>query len=287
MKIGVVGAGAWGTALSLVCARSDNDVVLWSYDGMYKFFDGISMPKNISVISDYLRLKETDVWLVVTPAAYFRETMRKMRLAYDGQPVIICTKGAECSSGEFMSEIIAAEIPECLNVGVLSGPQFAAEVARGVPTGSTLAGNDIVLDAGHQALSAMYLSDSNDIIGAQICGVGKNAVALISGYCSVKCAGENERALRFTRAWDEVVNIGVAMGAQVKTFLGLCGVGDLFLSATSMTSRNYSGGVAIAKGEKPEGTVEGIFALCGLVNRARDLGIETPILDEMYSILKK
>ena len=214
MKIGVVGAGAWGTALSLVCARSDNDVVLWSYDGMYKFFDGISMPKNISVISDYLRLKETDVWLVVTPAAYFRETMRKMRLAYDGQPVIICTKGAECSSGEFMSEIIAAEIPECLNVGVLSGPQFAAEVARGVPTGSTLAGNDIVLDAGHQALSAMYLSDSNDVIGAQICGVGKNAVALISGYCSVKCAGENERALRFTRAWDEVVNIGVAMGVE-------------------------------------------------------------------------
>ncbi len=188
--------------------------------------------------------------------------------------------------GDEMGTELAREIPECRDIGVLSGPQFAAEVARGVPTGSTLAGTIGALNAGHVALNDMYLSDSDDVIGTQVCGVGKNAVALISGYCSVACAGENERAMIFTRAWDEVVSIGLAMGAQIRTFLGLCGIGDLFLSATSTTSRNFSGGVAIASGKEPEGTVEGIFALKGLLNRARNLGIETPVLDEMFARLK-
>ncbi len=286
MIVGVIGAGAWGTALAHISARSGNDVLLWSYDGLYKSFDGVSMSDRIRITSDVADLRNSDIWLVVTPAAYFRETIRKMRIVYNGQPIIICTKGAEYSTGEFMSEILATEIPECRDVGVLSGPQFAAEVARGVPTGSTLAGTIGALNAGHVALNDMYLSDSDDVIGTQVCGVGKNAVALISGYCSVACAGENERAMIFTRAWDEVVSIGLAMGAQIRTFLGLCGIGDLFLSATSTTSRNFSGGVAIASGKEPEGTVEGIFALKGLLNRARNLGIETPVLDEMFARLK-
>lgn len=287
MIVGIIGAGAWGTALAHVSARGGNIVHLWSYDGMYKEFEGLELPDNIHITSDNTMLKNTDVWLVVTPAAYFRETLKKMRVVYNGQPIIICTKGAECSSGEFMSEILATEIPECADYGVLSGPQFAAEVAHGVPTGSMLAGTAVVLDAGHQALNKMYLTDTDDIIGTQVCGVGKNAVALISGYCSVACSGENERAMLFTRAWNEVVNLGLAMGGQLRTFLGLCGIGDLFLSATSATSRNYSGGVSIAHGQPPDGTVEGIFALCGLLARARDLGIETPVLDEMNTHLGK
>lgn len=287
MIVGIIGAGAWGTALAHISARGGNTVRLWSYDGMYKEFEGLELPDNIHITSDNAILKDTDVWLVVTPAAYFRETLKKMRVVYNGQPIIICTKGAECSSGEFMSEILATEIPECIDYGVLSGPQFAAEVAHGVPTGSMLAGNAVVLDAGHQALNKMYLTDTDDIIGTQVCGVGKNAVALISGYCSIACSGENERAMLFTRAWNEVVNLGLAMGGQLRTFLGLCGIGDLFLSATSATSRNYSGGVSIARGQTPDGTVEGIFALCGLLARARDLGIETPVLDDMSMHLKK
>lgn len=286
MKVGVIGAGAWGTALALTALRSGNEVLLWSYDGLYKSFDGVSMPKEIRVTSQDSDLKDTDVWLIVTPASYFRETLRKMRNYYDGQPIIICTKGAEYSTGEFMSEIVATEIPQSRAVGVLSGPQFASEVARGIPTGSTLAGPTAVLDIGHQVLGALFLMDTDDVIGTQICGVGKNAVALISGYCSIACDGENERAMIFTRAWDEVVNIGLAMGANIRTFLGLCGIGDLFLSATSSTSRNYSGGAAIAKGQVPDGTVEGLFAICGLTNRARSLGIETPVLDKMCARIK-
>lgn len=286
MKTGVIGAGAWGTALAIAAARSGNEVILWSYDGLHKEFEGVSLPESIHVTSDMSELKETDAWLIVTPAAFFRETMRRAREFYNGQPVIICTKGAESSTGQFMSEIIKTEIPECENFGALSGPQFASEVARAVPTGSTLAGNSVVLNAGHDVLGALYLVDSDDIIGTEICGVGKNAVALISGYNTVASAGENERALLFTRAWNEVVDLGLAMGAKTRTFLGLCGIGDLFLSATSETSRNFAGGMAIARGDAPAGTVEGIFALNGLITRATHLGIETPVLREMKNKLK-
>lgn len=284
MKVGVIGAGAWGTALAIVSAQGGADVVLWSYDGLHKDFDGVIMPKNIRMTANMADMHDMDTWLVVTPGAFFRETMRKARNEYNGQPIIICTKGAENTTGQFMSEILATEIPECVDFGVLSGPQFAAEVAQGVPTGSTLAGTDKAIIAGQGALNKLYLETSSDIIGTQVCGVGKNAVALICGYNSVKCA-ENERALIFTRTWNEVMAIGIAMGGQMRSFLGLCGIGDLFLSATSATSRNFAGGMAIANGNPPQGTVEGIFALGGLIARAKDLGIDVPVLTEMQKKL--
>ena len=284
MKVGVIGAGAWGTALAIAVARGGADVVLWSYDGMHKDFEGVQMPENIHITTNMNDMHNMDTWFVVTPGAFFRETMRKARNAYNGQPIIICTKGAESATGQFMSEILNTEIPECADFGVLSGPQFAAEVAQGEPTGSTLAGNNTAIVAGQGALNKLYLETSHDIIGTQVCGVGKNAIALICGYNSVKCA-ENERALIFTRAWNEVMAIGMAMGGQMRSFLGLCGIGDLFLSATSATSRNFAGGMAIARGTPPQGTVEGICALGGLVSRANDLGIDVPVLKEMQQKL--
>lgn len=286
MKVGVIGAGAWGTALAIISARGGADVTLWSYDGEHKHFDDITIPQNIHMTGDIADMNQMDAWLIVTPAAFFRETLRKARDIYNGQPIIICTKGAESTSGQFMSEILMAELPECHEYGVLSGPQFAAEVAHGVPTGSTLAGTRDALVAGADALNKLYLEKTDDIIGTQVCGVGKNALALICGYNKVAASGENERAMIFTRAWGEVMNLGMAMGAKMRTFLELCGIGDLFLSATSETSRNFSGGMAIARGEEPNGTVEGIFALRGLIARARDLGIDTPILIQMQNKLK-
>lgn len=281
MKIGVFGAGAWGTALAYTCARSGNDVMHWAYQGLFDGLVDLEKPEKVTRTAEMLDLKDCEYWLIVTPAAFFRETVRKMRDVYNGQPILICTKGMEAETGLFMSEILQQEIPECTNYGVLSGPQFAREVAIGVPTGSTIAGNDIVRNGGHIALSALYLQDSTDVMGAQICGVGKNAESLISGYLTIKSGGENERALIFTRAWNEIVDIAVEMGADCGTFLGLCGVGDLFLSATSPTSRNFSAGEAIAHGEEYAGTVEGIFALRGLIHRAEKLNISTPVLVEM------
>ena len=285
MKVGVIGAGAWGTALAITVAHSGADVVLWSYDGEYKHFDGVDMPENIAITRNINKTKDTDTWLIVTPAAFFRETLHQAKLAYNGQPVIICTKGAENTTNQFMSEILQTELPECIDFGVLSGPQFAHEVAQGVPTGSTLAGTNVALNAGADALNKLYLDTTSDIIGTEICGVGKNAVALICGYNSI-ATRENERAMIFTRAWNEIVTLGIAAGGQMQTFLGLCGIGDLFLSATSPTSRNFSGGMAIARGEQPTGTVEGIYALNGLIARGDSLGIEMPILKEMKHKLK-
>ena len=281
MKVAVIGAGAWGTALSIVSARGGADVVLWSYDGEYKHFDNVEMPENIQVSTDLAVVGDCDTWLIVTPAAFFRETMRKASTFYNNQPVIVCTKGAESTTGNFMSEIIADELPNIKDFGVLSGPQFAAEVAAGVPTGSTLAGTQRAIDAGRAVLNKLYIHPSDDVIGTEICGVGKNAVALICGYNSVAAAGENERALIFTRAWNEVMEIGLRSGAKMHSFLDLCGIGDLFLSATSATSRNFAGGMAIANGMPPSGTVEGIFALDGLIRRAENVGVYVPTLREM------
>lgn len=281
MKVAVIGAGAWGTALSIVSARGGADVMLWSYDGEYKHFDNVEMPENIQVSTDLAVVGDCDTWLIVTPAAFFRETMRKASTFYNNQPVIVCTKGAESTTGNFMSEIIADELPNIKDFGVLSGPQFAAEVAAGVPTGSTLAGTQRAIDAGRAVLNKLYIHPSDDVIGTEICGVGKNAVALICGYNSVAAAGENERALIFTRAWNEVMEIGLRSGAKMHSFLDLCGIGDLFLSATSATSRNFAGGMAIANGMPPSGTVEGIFALDGLIRRAENVGVDVPTLREM------
>ena len=281
MKVAVIGAGAWGTALSIVSARGGADVMLWSYDGEYKHFDNAEMPENIQVSTDLEVVGDCDTWLIVTPAAFFRETMRKASTFYNNQPVIVCTKGAESTTGNFMSEIIADELPNIKDFGVLSGPQFAAEVAAGVPTGSTLAGTQRAIDAGRAVLNKLYIHPSDDVIGTEICGVGKNAVALICGYNSVAAAGENERALIFTRAWNEVMEIGLRSGAKMHSFLDLCGIGDLFLSATSATSRNFAGGMAIANGMPPSGTVEGIFALDGLIRRAENVGVDVPTLREM------
>lgn len=284
MIVGVIGAGAWGTALAITAARGGSDVVLWSYDGGAKEFDGVLLPENVRLTDKMSDMSVADIWLIVTPAAFFRETLRRARDYYRGVPVIICTKGAEASTGMFMSEILQAELPDCNDFGVLSGPQFAAEVACGIPTGSTLAGSVNARMIGKQALNPLFISDSDDVIGAEICGVGKNAVALICGYTSVMC-GENERAMIFTRAWGEVVKTGIALGAKMETFLDLCGIGDLFLSATSMTSRNFSAGVAIAQGKEIVGTVEGIFALSGVLNRAAAMGVHVPVLTEMRSKL--
>ena len=281
MKVGIIGAGAWGTALGVIVARGGADVSMWSYDGEYKVFDGVTMPENLRITQNMSDMANMDAWLIVTPAAFFRETLVRAREFYKGVPIIICTKGAEPQTGEFMSEILTEVLPECVNVGVLSGPQFAAEVACGVPTGSTIAGNEIARGAGHKILNKLYLSDTDDIVGVQMCGVGKNAVALVAGYNFVAAAGENERAMIFTRAWGEVAALGRKMGARAETFLDLCGVGDLFLSATSETSRNFSGGMAIARGTDIVGTVEGISALRGIIARAEKLGVPTPVLCEM------
>ena len=282
MRVGIIGAGAWGTALAHVIARGGTCVILWSFDGEYAHFDGMDLPNNVKTTQDMSELESCDAWIAVTPAAFFRETMARAGCHYNKQPIIICTKGAEPKTGKFMTEVLHETIKTSKkNVGVLSGPQFAAEVARGVPTGSTLAGGKEIQNVGLKIFHKMYISPTRDIIGTEICGIGKNAVAVINGYYSVKRQGENESAFYMTTAWKQVIQIGLKMGAKLETFSDLCGIGDLLLTATSTTSRNFSAGVAIANGEKPVGTVEGLSALHALNERAKKLKVHTPLLFNM------
>ena len=282
MKVGIIGAGAWGTGLAHIIARGGSDVILWSFDGEYAHFDGIKLPKNVKITCAVGDLWLCDAWVAVTPAAFFRETMARAGRFYNRQPIIICTKGAEPKTGKFMTEVLYETIkPQKFNIGVLSGPQFAGEVASGVPTGSTLAGGKKIQQVGQEIFNKMFISPTRDVIGTEICGVGKNAVSVIAGYIKVKGKGENESALYMTNAWREVIKIGIKMGARLETFSDLCGVGDLLLTATSQTSRNFSAGMAIANGEKPTGTVEGLSALNALVACAKKYKVETPLLSNM------
>jgi len=296
MNIGIIGAGAWGTALAILSAKSGNDIVLWAFDAdeaknMQKdrenpYLPGVKLPKNITITPEMADLQGVEAWLIVTPAEHFRKTIQKSRLFWKNQPIIVCTKGMEIS-GKFMSEVLLEELPiEKELIGVLSGPQFAGEVARGEPTGSTIAGGPKVVDTARKALADLTLVETDDVIGTEVCGTGKNAVAILLGYIDANGVGENERALTLTQAWDEIVRFGVALGAKTDTFLGLCGLGDLFLTATSRTSRNYSAGASLAAGIQPTGTVEGISAIKGLSTLANKHKIKMPHLEFLAKIIQ-
>lgn len=280
MNIAIIGAGAWGSALAVATARAGHQVLLWSFDGIFdKFTD--EMPAGITPTTNLADIAPADLWMIVTPAQFFAQTAASAAPFYQGQPILICTKGLARGNPQWMSELLGESIKTCVDMAVVSGPQFAGEVRRGVPTGTLIAGTPRAREFGRRALSDFYLQESDDIIGAQVCGVGKNAVALVCGYASVTAAGENERAMILTRAWGEVVKFGLAAGGKMETFLGLAGIGDLFLSATSPTSRNFSGGAAMARGLRVDGTVEGIGAMRGLIARAQDLGVQMPLLTQI------
>jgi glycerol-3-phosphate dehydrogenase (NAD(P)+) len=258
MNIGIIGLGAWGSALANLVQRSGH------------------------FISD--NLATSDLWIIAVSADSFRAALAENKSSYNNQPIVICTKGMEMGTHMFMSQVLADVLPDA-KYAILSGPQFAAEVKNGIPTGTTLAGAPDVLDFIRDAFSGFYLEETDDVIGTELCGVGKNACAIVAGYYSVIGAGENERALMLTRAWTEVATLGEKIGAKMRTFIGLCGTGDLFLSATSKTSRNFSAGVAIANGQPLTGTIEGLSALKGLVVCAKEQDIQMPVIEKIAGLL--
>lgn len=291
MKVGIIGAGAWGTALANISANSGNQVILWTHDDKDEInqkhrnfrLPGVIISREITATDKLSDLSGTDVWLIATPTEFFKDTIKKIRSFWKKQPIIICSKGIEPKSGELLSEVVTEIIKGSEKyIGILSGPQFAGEAAMGKPTGSTIAGAATVRKSAHLALKNLYLEDSSDINGVQICGAGKNAIAILLGYLDGVGAGENERALNLTLAWQEIIQFGRLFGAKTETFNMLCGVGDLFLTASSKTSRNYSAGLSIAKKEKPSGTVEGLAALKWIIKTSRSNKLDLKNLEKFY-----
>lgn len=298
---GIAGAGAWGTALAIVAAQADQSsraVTLWAHEEETvnhvndahenkTFLPDIPLPDSIRATQDLADLAHCDAVLMVVPAQFARPVIAKLAgLMPDHAPLILCSKGIEQSSLKLMSDV-AAEYIAIDRIAVLSGPSFAADVARGLPTAVTLACEDEKLG---QAISAgigrpffrPYLT--NDIIGTEIGGALKNVIAIACGIVHGKNLGESARAATTARGFAEMNRLGEALGARAETMAGLSGLGDLILTAGSTTSRNYSLGIALGEGKsvdeilgKRKSVSEGAMSARAVQDLAQAHNIDMPI----------
>ena len=305
-RIGVVGGGAWGTALAQAAARAGRSVVLWALEPDVvdainqrhensRFLAGIALDPAIRASGKLADIAHTDAVLLVAPAQHLHGVGRALApFLPAGVPVAICAKGIELGTSALMSEVAAAVLPDT-PLAVLSGPTFAAEVARGQPTAVTLACADPLLGARLvEALGGRmfrpYLSD--DMIGAQIGGAVKNVLAIACGVVEGKCCGDNARAALITRGLAEMVRLGVALGGRAETLMGLSGLGDLTLTCTSRQSRNNSLGVALGEGRpladilgERQTVAEGVHSAAAVVALAARVGVDMPICAAVDAIL--
>ena len=307
-SIGIVGGGAWGTALAIALQRTDRNIVLWARESEVArdinerrenriFLPGVTLPDGITATNDLAQVAATGALLLVVPAQYVRAITRALapHLA-PGTPAVICAKGIEQRSSALMSEIVAETLPRA-PLAVLSGPTFASEVARGLPTAVTLAiaGDAIgkrLVDAFGSSRFRPYLSD--DVIGAQIGGAVKNVLAIASGIVSGRGLGENARAAVITRGLREMVRFGEALGARSETLMGLSGAGDLMLTCMSAKSRNFSVGFALGEGKTLEeamggkpSVAEGVFSASAVSALAKKKGVEMPISQAVDAVVNR
>jgi glycerol-3-phosphate dehydrogenase (NAD(P)+) len=303
VKLGVIGGGAWGTALAQVAAAGGRETLLWAREpevveavnGRHEnipFLLGIPLRESIRATSNLTELHGCDAWLVVTPAQHMRSVLEA---AGDcDKPLVLCSKGIEEKSGELLHHVAQQVCPRA-QVAVLSGPTFAHEVARGLPTAVTLAARDPGLaeelrDRIAQPTFRIYISD--DVAGAEIGGAVKNVLAIACGVVEGKGLGQNARAALIGRGFAEMTRFGLALGAKRDTLAGLSGLGDLVLTCSSTSSRNYSLGKGIGEGRSAaellsdrKTVAEGAFTAPVLARLAREKGIDMPIVDAVDALI--
>lgn len=305
-KVGVIGAGAWGTALAVVAARAGRDVRLWAREPALvaeinsshrntPYLPGIAIAPTVIAVDDLAVAASADILLLVTPAQHLRATCTKLKpVLAAGAPVVICAKGIEKGTSALMTDVVAETLPDAPMM-ILSGPTFAAEVASGLPTAITLGAADHALaQRVAQAIGSPafrpYLS--SDVVGAEVGGAVKNVLAIGCGMAEGKGLGANARAALLTRGLAEIVRLAVARGGKPETLMGLSGLGDLVLTATSTQSRNYSLGVALGKGQSLQevlgarrSVTEGVATAEAVVTLAGRLGIDMPICAAIDQVL--
>lgn len=302
-SVAVLGAGAWGTALALEACHAGHAVTLWCRDPKDaaaicrgegpKRLPGISLPEGLRATVDKTEaLAGADAVLVAVPAQAVRETITGLDLA---MPVALCAKGIERATLALMTDVMRQEAPKA-PVCVLSGPTFALEVARGLPTAIALAGEQTSVTALFRKIVGAgvvraYLSD--DPIGAEIGGAIKNVIAVASGIAMGRGLGENARAALVSRGLAEIVRLAEAMGGRAETVMGLAGAGDLVLTAMSETSRNTAFGLALGKGARTPGAyrssgivTEGAWTAQAAQDLAKNHGVDLPICGAVAAILK-
>ena len=310
-SIGVIGAGAWGTALAVAARRAGRDVVLWARNPDLAerlttlrenadYLPGVALDPAIRASGELETAARCEALLLVVPAQHMRwigtELAPLVPQGPDGPPLVICAKGIEQGSGALMGEVLEEVLPG-RRVAVLSGPTFAAEVGRGLPSAVTLAAEDAALAKSLVAAlgSATFRPySSRDLLGAQLGGALKNIIAIACGIVTGRALGDNARAALITRGLAEIMRLGVAMGARRETLMGLSGLGDLTLTCTGTLSRNYTLGRALGEGQSLDeimrgrrSVAEGVFSASAAVRLAARHGVEMPIAQAVDEILNR
>ncbi|MEE9300446.1 MAG: NAD(P)H-dependent glycerol-3-phosphate dehydrogenase [Alphaproteobacteria bacterium] len=305
-EAGIIGAGAWGTALAQILAQNGRRVRIWAREAHVveainrdhanpRFLPGVPLEPAIEATGDLKEAAAAEVLLLVVPAQYLRTVLERMK-ADIGKKVslVIAAKGIERKSQRLMSEVVAETVPHA-PLAVLSGPTFAAEVAHGLPTAVTLACAELAL--GRRLVAFLgsptfrpYLTD--DVIGAQTGGAVKNVLAIACGIATGRGLGENARAALITRGFAEIARLGHALGARDATLTGLSGLGDLVLTCGATQSRNFSLGQALGKGESlknilaaRDSVAEGVATAPAVAALARQREVEMPIVEATSRIL--
>ena len=305
-SVGIVGAGAWGTALAVTSRRAGRDVLIWAYEpetlaGINQnhrnetYLPGVKLDRAIEATARLNEVANCDLLLMATPAQHVRKIAGEIApYLKPEQPLVLCSKGIEQTTGKLISEVVEEVVPRP-QIAVLSGPSFAAEVARGLPAAVTLAtGEETLGRALAYALShppfRCYWSD--DVIGAEIGGAVKNVYAIAAGIVAGKKFGASAHAALVTRSFAEMVRFGAALGARRETLMGLSGLGDLVLTCGSPQSRNMSLGIELGKGKSLEevlgkriAVTEGVYTASALVEMAAARGIDMPIAQAVHAVI--
>jgi glycerol-3-phosphate dehydrogenase (NAD(P)+) len=308
-RIAIIGGGAWGTALALVAARAGAEVTLWARDpaivaGINErhenavYLPGIPLDRAIAATSELqVALGGADAALLVVPAQFMRGVLGLAKpLLPRSLPLLLCAKGIEAESFRTMSELLAETAPDSA-IAVLSGPSFAGEVARDLPTAVTIASHDAALaEAFTTALGTARFRPyrSADPIGVEVGGALKNVLAIACGIVEGRGLGDNARAALITRGLSEMIRLGRAKGAEAETFRGLSGLGDLVLTCTAGQSRNYTLGAALGRGMTlaaalagRRSVVEGVATAAAVARLAARLGVEMPITAAVEGVLHR
>lgn len=297
-KIGVIGAGAWGTALAQVYAVAGNDVILAAREDTIvaevnndhtnaAYLPDVRLDDKLRATVDTREAANCDLVLIVTPAQHVRSTLKSIsQQMKNKKPLVICAKGIELNSGKMMSQVAEEETPGA-EIAVLTGPNFAGEIARGLPSACTVAAKS---QSGADAVCALLTSRnlrpyaSDDIIGAEIGGAVKNVIAIASGMVHGMGLGESARAALVTRGLAEIARLAERMGGRRETLMGMCGMGDMMLTCSSMQSRNFSLGALMGQGQSLEsilavrnGVTEGVHTARAVMVMAMDHDIDMPI----------
>ena len=299
-SVAIIGAGAWGTALAGVAARAGREVTLYARDAasaaqiaatrINPRLPDVSLNASVAVTGEIARAATADIILIATPAQHLREAVAALapHLA-KATPVIATAKGIERGSHKFMTEVIAETAPDA-SPAILSGPSFAEDVARGLPTAVTLAAKDEALArALVQALGSSTFRPYHtaDVRGVEIGGAAKNVLAIAAGIVMGRNLGASAQAALTTRGFAELVRLGRACGARGETMAGLSGLGDLILTCSSPQSRNLALGIALGRGETParDKLAEGEFTAPVLIELAASQNVDMPVSNAVVAIL--